>query len=132
MICRYVFFQMRTHHSIFDEVLTGDEEKDEDRHKDLKKAKLTFTECIVALGIALTCVSMHAVFLGVSTLLSVTTKTNCCKVQQIDYIVERGVSDFFLGLILVPLVEKFAEHLSAIDEAYDNQVFRTLQKLVLL
>ncbi|MCJ1368955.1 hypothetical protein MMC20_000162 [Loxospora ochrophaea] len=102
----YVFFQMRTHHSIFDEVLTGDEEKDEDRHKDLKKAKLTFTECIVALGIALTCVSMHAVFL----------------VQQIDYIVERGVSDFFLGLILVPLVEKFAEHLSAIDEAYDNQM----------
>lgn len=26
-----------------------------------------------------------------------------------------------MGLILVPLVEKFAEHLTAIDEAYDNQ-----------
>lgn len=28
----------------------------------------------------------------------------------------------FLGLILVPLVEKFAEHLTAIDEAWDNQI----------
>ncbi len=27
-----------------------------------------------------------------------------------------------MGLILVPLVEKFAEHLTAIDEAYDNQM----------
>ena len=27
-----------------------------------------------------------------------------------------------MGLILVPLVEKFAEHLTAIDEAWDNQV----------
>jgi Ca2+:H+ antiporter len=28
----------------------------------------------------------------------------------------------FLGLILVPLVEKAAEHISAVDEAYDNQM----------
>ena len=27
-----------------------------------------------------------------------------------------------MGLILVPLVEKFAEHLTAIDEAWDNQM----------
>lgn len=27
-----------------------------------------------------------------------------------------------MGLILVPLVEKFAEHLTAIDEAFDNQM----------
>ena len=32
------------------------------------------------------------------------------------------MSDSFLGLILVPLVEKFAEHLTAIDEAWDNQM----------
>lgn len=44
-------------------------------------------------------------------------------VEEIDYIVhEKNVSDNFMGLILVPLVEKFAEHLTAIDEAYDNQV----------
>ena len=28
----------------------------------------------------------------------------------------------FMGLILVPLVEKVAEHLTAIDEAWDNQM----------
>ena len=49
---------------MYDDVLTMDEEKDADREKDLKKAKLTLTECFVALAIALTCVSLHAVFLG--------------------------------------------------------------------
>lgn len=55
---------MRTHHSIYDSVLEKDELRDHDRHKDLKKAKLTMTECVLALIIALTCVSLHAVFLG--------------------------------------------------------------------
>jgi Ca2+:H+ antiporter len=63
-------------------------------------------ECFVAIAISLTCVCMSAVFL----------------VQEIEYIVERGVSDNFLGLILVPLVEKAAEHLTAVDEAWDNQI----------
>ena len=55
---------MRTHHSIYDSVLEKDEMRDHDREKDLRKDKLTMTECIVALLIALTCVSLHAVFLG--------------------------------------------------------------------
>ena len=98
---------MRTHHSVYDDVLAEDERKDEDRHKDLTKAKLTLTECLFFLIIALACVSLHAVFL----------------VEEIHYIVMlRGVSESFMGLILVPLVEKFAEHLTAIDEAYDNQM----------
>lgn len=59
---------MRTHHSIYDAVLEKDEQKDDDRHKDLRKAKLTLTECILALIIALTCVSLHAVFLGTRSL----------------------------------------------------------------
>ncbi len=43
--------------------------------------------------------------------------------EHIEFIVrERGVSDSFIGLILVPVVEKFAEHLGAIDEAWDNQM----------
>lgn len=57
---------MRTHHGLYDKVLEKDEERDNDRHMDLKKAKLTLTECILALVIALTCVSLHAVFLGMS------------------------------------------------------------------
>jgi calcium/proton exchanger cax len=43
-------------------------------------------------------------------------------VEHIPAIVERGVSDAFVGLILVPLVEKAAEHLTAVDEAWDNQM----------
>lgn len=98
---------MRTHHSLYDAVLEKDEERDHDRHIDLAKDKLTFTECIVALVIALTCVSFHAVFL----------------VSEIDFIVgAHHVSDSFMGLILVPLVEKVAEHLTAVDEAWDNQM----------
>ncbi|KAG4033221.1 hypothetical protein MFRU_005g02340 [Monilinia fructicola] len=103
----YVFFQMRTHHSIYDAILEADEQKDEDRHEDLQKDKLTFTECIVALSISIALVTLIAISL----------------VEQIPHIVEeRGISDAFMGLILVPLVEKAAEHLSAIDEAYDNQM----------
>ncbi|KAL8704629.1 MAG: hypothetical protein Q9201_002215 [Fulgogasparrea decipioides] len=103
----YTWFQMRTHHSIYDAVLEKDEARDHDRDKDLKKDKLTLTECILALVIAVTCVCLHAVYL----------------VEQIEYIVEeKGVSDSFMGLILVPLVEKAAEHLTAVDEAWDNQM----------
>lgn len=40
-----------------------------------------------------------------------------------QFIVENhGVSDSFMGLILVPVVEKFSEHITAMDEAYDNQM----------
>ena len=67
----YVWFQLRTHHGLYAEVLEQDEQRDADRHIDLKKDKLTLTECVVALVIALTCVSMHAVFLGKVTLSSV-------------------------------------------------------------
>lgn len=82
---------MKTHHSLIAEVLERDEERDKDRHIDLAKDKLTFTECLVALALALTFVSMHAIFL----------------VQQIEPIVrDTSISDIFMGLILVPLVGK--------------------------
>lgn len=64
MTFRYVWFQMRTHHGLYDDVLQEDEQKDHDRHKDLKKAKLTMTECVIALIVAITLVSFIAVFLG--------------------------------------------------------------------
>ena len=102
----YVIFQMTSHHSLITEVLEQDETMDRDREADLAKKKLTFTEAILALALSLACVSMIAVFL----------------VHEIDYIVEeRGISDAFMGFILVPLVEKVAEHATAIDEAWDNQ-----------
>ena len=101
----YVWFNMRTHHSIYDSIFFKDEHQDKDRHKDLSKRKLTLTECVIALTISLGLVSLISVNL----------------VEEIPKIVENhGVSEIFMGLILVPLVEKFAEHLTAIDEAYDN------------
>lgn len=138
---------MHTHHGLYDSVFGEDEARDNDRDRDLAKSKLTFTECIIALLIALTCVSLHAVFLGsysnpfqpvhnqkVSRILC--QRVRCIQsiltagllfvyliVEEIEPIVtERGISDSFMGLILVPLVEKVAEHLTAVDEAWDNQM----------
>ncbi|RDW90883.1 hydrogen/calcium exchanger domain-containing protein [Aspergillus mulundensis] len=103
----YLFYNLHSHHTIFDEILEHDENRDEDRDKEEKRAKLTLTECLIAIAIALTCVCMSAVFL----------------VNEIEHVVhEQGVPDNFMGLILVPVVEKAAEHLTAIDEAWDNQI----------
>jgi len=89
----YVWFQTKSHDGLFNEIFNRDEHRDNDRHRDLAKAKLTLTESILAMVIALACVSMIAVFL----------------VQQIPYMVEkRHISDAFVGLILIPLVEKIA------------------------
>lgn len=119
----YLFFQTKTHDSILHEVFERDELIDKDRHKELSKEKLTMTECIVTLVISIALVSMIAVFL----------------VLQIPFIVEeRHISDAFVGLILIPVVEKaagklasqsakhklthYAEHILAIDEAWDGQM----------
>lgn len=102
----YVWFQGRSHHGLYEDILEADEERDHDRHRDLAKAKLTLTESVIALVFALTFVSFMAIFL----------------VQEIEYMKTRGLSDAFLGLILIPIVEKASEHITAIDEAYDNQM----------
>ncbi|KAE9983429.1 hypothetical protein Vi05172_g80 [Venturia inaequalis] len=102
----YIWFNARSHHSIFDEVLEHDEHRDLDHEYDISKPKFTFTECVVAIFASLVLVTLLAVFL----------------VEQIDEVVEAGIPDQFLGLILLPLAEKSAEHLTAIDEAWDGQM----------
>lgn len=87
-------------------MLEADEHADLDHHEDVAKPKFTFTECIIAITLSLVLVTMLAVFL----------------VVRIEDVVEAGVPDQFLGLILLPLVEKAAEHLTAIDEAWDGQI----------
>ncbi len=68
---------------------------------------LTFTECVVALVFAVTLVTFIVISL----------------VEGIeDFVETHGISDSFVGLILVPLVEKFAEHLTAIDEAWNKDL----------
>ncbi|KAK3306615.1 uncharacterized protein B0T15DRAFT_147155 [Chaetomium strumarium] len=111
----YIFFQARTHHGIYDAVFVADEERDADKHEERRHHRLTFTECCLALAVSITLVTLIALSL----------------VNQIHFIVEeRHVSDAFVGLILVPLVEKAAEHLTAVDEAYDNQMNFALSKVL--
>jgi Ca2+:H+ antiporter len=88
----YILYQTVTHDGLLHEIYEADEHKDLDRHEELRKPKLTLIEALVLLVISLACVSLIAIFL----------------VQQIEYIVYRGVSDAFVGLILIPLVEKLA------------------------
>lgn len=103
----FIIYSAFSHDNIFDEVLKADEEADRDRERDMAKAKFTLTEAVFAIVISLACISLLAVFL----------------VLEIEFVVEeKHVPDAFLGFILVPLVEKAAEHLTAIDEAYDNQI----------
>ncbi|QKX64458.1 uncharacterized protein TRUGW13939_11632 [Talaromyces rugulosus] len=102
----FLWYNLRTHHGIFDEVLENDENQDEDGDRERRRPKLTLLESLIATVVALALVAISAVFL----------------VENIPAIRERGVPDNFIGLILVPLVEKAAEHLTAIDEAWDNQI----------
>merc|ERR1712093_274972 len=45
----YIWYNARTNHSIFDEVLEQDEHEDLDHHADLAKPKFTLTECMIAI-----------------------------------------------------------------------------------
>lgn len=86
----YIWFQMRTQQCIFGAILERDEEKDADKARDAAKSKLTLTECVIALVVSMTLVTLVAISL----------------VEQIGYIIEeRGITEAFMGLILVPLVE---------------------------
>ncbi|KAF6831446.1 vacuolar calcium ion transporter (calcium/proton exchanger) [Colletotrichum plurivorum] len=102
----YIWYQASSQHSIFDEVIEMDEHRDADREEDMEKPKFTLTETAIALTISLVLVTLLLV----------------CLVEGIEEVVESGVPDQFLGLILLPLVEKAAEHLTAIDEAWDGVI----------
>ncbi|KAF2666092.1 putative vacuolar cation/proton exchanger 2 [Microthyrium microscopicum] len=104
--CFFTWYQTRSHKGLYEDLLMEDEARDADGHRDMVKPKLTLVESLIAVAFALTMVSFMAIFL----------------VHRIEYIVHRGVQDAFLGLILVPLVEKAAEHITAVDEAWDNQM----------
>ena len=98
----WVWFQARSQHSIFDEVIEMDEHRDADREMDLEKPKFTMTETLIALALSLALVTVLLILL----------------VDGIEHVVEAGVPDQFLGLILLPLVEKAAEHITDVDEAW--------------
>jgi Ca2+:H+ antiporter len=103
----YVYFQMRSHQKLYEALLEHEEEIISHQALAHKEEKLCFTECIISLAIALALVTMLAINL----------------VEGIPYIVkERGLSESFLGLILVPIVEKAAEHISTVEDACNNHM----------
>jgi len=103
----YVYFQMRSHHKLYEVMLEHEEEIVSNLAPIHKEEKLCFAECLVSLVIALTLVTMLAINL----------------VEGIPFIVEeRGVSESFLGLILVPIVEKAAEHITTVEDACRNHM----------
>ncbi|KAI5781183.1 hypothetical protein EDC01DRAFT_245789 [Geopyxis carbonaria] len=119
LLCAYaafICFQLFTHHSFFDEMLKESERHNEDRIDAHRRPKLTTLEALVFVAVFLALVTMSALFM----------------VQQIHWIVtHHAISDAFVGLILVPLVEKAAEHLTALDEAYDDAMSFALSHLLL-
>ena len=103
----YLWFQLHTHHSIYDDLLIADAEKGTDRDRNARDEKLTMCEALVAIVVAVTCVTMLAVFL----------------VLEIETIVhDYHVSEAFIGVIVVPLAEKAASHITSLDEAWDGQM----------
>ncbi|KAL8733751.1 MAG: hypothetical protein Q9166_001945 [cf. Caloplaca sp. 2 TL-2023] len=102
----YLLFNAKSQHNVFHEVIETDEHGDLDREEDQARMRYTGIETTVALTISLILATLLLIYL----------------VEQIEAVVHSGVPDQFLGLILLPLVEKAAEHLTAIDEAYDGVI----------
>jgi len=111
-----LFFQLKTHHSVFHEALEAAEAKDRDAHLDELRDKASLLEAVILLIFALACVCFCAYFM----------------IHEIEFVIERGhISEAFLGLILIPVVEKAAEHLIAIDDAWDGKFHIPLHPLEL-
>lgn len=60
----YLWFQCRSHHGLYEDILKVDEKRDHDRHRDLQKQKLTFTEAVIGVVIGIAFVAFMAVFLA--------------------------------------------------------------------
>lgn len=102
----FMLFQLKTQDFLFDRALYKSHIQGTDYYEDKVKEKLTSSESLLLCAVALALVTLHALFL----------------VTQIHWMVlNRGISDAFVGLILVPLVEKVSEHLASMNEAWDSK-----------
>lgn len=111
----YTFFQIQTHETMYSEIYEQDESKSNIRAKESDQPKFTMTECIIGIFISVILVTFIAIVL----------------VEKIPYILHiHQWTEGFVGLILVPFVEKFAEHLTAIDESWDNKMNIALSKVL--
>lgn len=102
---------MRSHHKLYTALLNAEEHSHAEKPKVSEKDKLCATEYTISPCIALPLVTLLAINL----------------VNEIPNIMkERGISETFLGLILVPIVEKAAEHLTTAEEAIHDQMTAAL------
>ncbi|OTA22681.1 hypothetical protein BTJ68_15049 [Hortaea werneckii EXF-2000] len=83
----YIWFQSRSHHGLYEDILEADEERDHDRHKDMAKDK-------AHLHGKRNCRYRRAHFREF---------LRCLPGTEIHFMVDnRGISDASLGLILIP------------------------------
>lgn len=95
----HIYHNAKAKRTLLDQILASEEEeKPADR--------FTLTECLVLATISLGCVCLLAFIL----------------VREIHPIVISGpISENFMGLIIVPLVEKMSEHVTTINKVLKNQ-----------
>lgn len=132
----FLWFQMRSHFGLYQDILQADESGDDGngRRGQTVKAKLTLTEALVAVAIGVTFVSFMAVILVQQIEVSTHVwplKSSTAKLTSHQYIViDRNLSEEFKGLILVPIVEKVSEHLTAMHKAHQNQLNYALAQVL--
>lgn len=105
----YLFFQLKTHASLFDEEANDEEEDEEDADPNARKDGdiLKPIPAGIALVIVTIAVAVCAEYL----------------VDSIDAIVQRAhISKTFIGLILLPIVGNAAEHVTAVVVSYKNKM----------
>ncbi|GJD00705.1 calcium/proton exchanger [Colletotrichum higginsianum] len=99
----YLFFQLKTHNSVFNE----ESQKRPDEEDDEEEPQLHF-------------------FVAVGTLTLATVLIAFCAeamVSSIDYVTkEGGISEEFVGLILLPIVGNAAEHATAVTVAIKDKM----------
>lgn len=95
----HIYHNIRAKRTILDQILKDEEEES-------TADRLTLVECVALVIISLAFVCVLAYIL----------------VREIHPIVQSGlISENFMGLIIVPLVEKVSEHITAVNKVLKNQ-----------
>lgn len=101
----YLYFQLKSHAALFEEVQGGDEENQEEHEEE--EHILSPIAATIALVLVTVLVAVCADYL----------------VGSIDSIVEKtGMSRTFIGLILIPIVGNAAEHVTAVVVAWKGKM----------
>lgn len=95
----HIHHNTKAKRTVLDQILESEKEVE-------PKDKLTMMECLLLSALSLGCVCILAYIL----------------VREIHPIVQSGpITENFMGLIIVPLVEKVAEHITAVNKVLKNQ-----------